>query len=558
MLPLRKRVVVELTPSRLEVVLVAAGKPGAWLVERAESIDWDGAWPDVLENDTRLQEMAQRVGASGAHADVLYTGEHDASIINPCPINASSSDAVAAAELAVNTLVAHDVHDNPVSHINLRRDSAGDDPQQHVLIATDTERSSNALSAWIRRAGLIPSRMIPLQAQALHSATHALERSGRLGLSLVLWLGEHDSVLIAGTREQIAFSRSISVGTEQLVEALTRTIRTDTGQTQLSRDQARALLASAGLPRPDDVLDPRDGIRGASVLPLLSPVIQRLCVELKQSIRFGIDEHQRAACTMRLAGPGAHIPGLLRALTEQTGIAPEDNDEPVPRDAEPPTSHQHGALRALLDRPVPINLLPENLRIAGAQRRARAAIWVGAAAATIAIGVDASFNHERAEQHRAYIEQARPQLLQVQHAQNRQERALRSIAAGADLLNRVHERVGDQHAWAPTLAEIASRTPAQVRINELSIRPEGDRGKTLVLRGYVRAAMNADATRTIKDYIRSIEQIPVVGGAELGGTQSMRVQDLDVTAFTIRATPLPIPSDPLAGVDTPAQTGGTP
>src|SRR5262249_38213525 len=125
------------------------------------------------------------------------------------------------------------------------------------------------------------------------------------------YFGEHSSVLAAMMNGRLCFVRTLGLGVDALVDALTRPIRVRQGpegfrpRVTLERGAARDLLLAMGVPGPDVVVDPQRGIDGSAVLPLLQPVVQRICIEVKQSLRFGMEEAAgKAPVRLTIVGPG--------------------------------------------------------------------------------------------------------------------------------------------------------------------------------------------------------------------------------------------------------------
>ena len=52
------------------------------------------------------------------------------------------------------------------------------------------------------------------------------------------------------------------------------------------------------------------GLAGTQVVPLLQPVLQRFIVELRQSLRFGLNDNDRANLSLFITGPGSAVKGL--------------------------------------------------------------------------------------------------------------------------------------------------------------------------------------------------------------------------------------------------------
>ncbi len=71
----------------------------------------------------------------------------------------------------------------------------------------------------------------------------------------------------------------------------------------------------AGIPAPGSEVVP--GVTAAEVLRVMQPALQRLTVELKQSLRFTLEAAERPRVTFRLGGPARSIGQLERLLADQ-------------------------------------------------------------------------------------------------------------------------------------------------------------------------------------------------------------------------------------------------
>ncbi len=100
-------------------------------------------------------------------------------------------------------------------------------------------------------------------------------------------------MLAVGRPGRLAFVRSIGVGTESFADALVRPLRAraaETAPVSLDRESVRSVLRQVGIPSPDALIPGHPELTGASLLPVLHPVIQRLALEIKQSVRFGVED----------------------------------------------------------------------------------------------------------------------------------------------------------------------------------------------------------------------------------------------------------------------------
>jgi len=168
---------------------------------------------------------------------------------------------------------------------------------------------------------LTVERLIPAEAVSLADSVRlATAPTVADEVTALVWIGEHSTSLAvgvgSGADRRLLFVRTVNSGTESLAEVLCRPLRRARAAAHaqiitLPHDAARKMLLAVASPR--ERPDPRPSEPpGSSLLPHLQPVLQRLSIEIKQSLRFGVTEADRPKVRIRLAGPGAAIPGLAR------------------------------------------------------------------------------------------------------------------------------------------------------------------------------------------------------------------------------------------------------
>ena len=100
---------------------------------------------------------------------------------------------------------------------------ATSEPRLHTLAAADKNESTETLVGWAIAAGLDPVCVLPAEVPALLAAIRAV--TNLPATSVWMWCGEQSSIIAAGNDRSLRFVRVISVGTESLVDALARPLR---------------------------------------------------------------------------------------------------------------------------------------------------------------------------------------------------------------------------------------------------------------------------------------------------------------------------------------------
>lgn len=522
-----------------------------------------------------LAGWVEELGIGGRNATIEYESPESTASVFSCPSTTGPTRALLAARLSLAQSLSYSLetatHDVRILWTDSvgSTDASGDakPAQIHCLITADTEASTTAICNCATRAGLVPVRVVPAAAAMLHAvSTMVLSARGHSSCALVLWVGEHGSVIAAGGSDRLVFARYFPTGTEALVDSLTRartTAACETPGATIQRSQARELLFTTGIPRPDGSAELWCGLGPSAVVPLIRPVLQRLMVETRQTLRFGLSKGERNNSRILLAGPGASIKRLGEALSSETH---DRNDFGSFQQAEPaPRSQADFGSGWCAPSRVALNLLPEAIKSKVRSRNMRRAMWLGIGAAAVAIGIDGfesyeSLREERhtlaaLQEHGAHSSPAPLVVIQAaaaRHGINRAER-------------RIRERMADAPESAALLAALAQETPAHIRLTSIELTCRQGVWVSRVT-GIVRASPSASPAASVKAFVDRIGAVPIVAQARLGSTQLGKSDDNEVLIFdlTIELVRIPRGVDglaelPLATADeSPESTGGRP
>ncbi len=553
-------VIIEVSPSRLELAVLRGRSVVASRTRRFDATEWDRAWPDALAALTPiLAQMVSELACAHAPATVLYTAPGSVSTIASCPATTPLGDARKAAALALTGLAEFALESNPFE-INFLSDHApanaqstpeSASPQRHALAVADTEERAAAIAAWVNSAGLRFTAMIPGEAVVQRDAARLCSRRDLAGaVCAVLWLGEHGSTLAVGRGGTLNFVRAIPVGLELLVDAVCRPLRaraSDSTSHTLDRAGVREILRSIGIPRIDDAIPGHPDLSGASLLPLLQPTLQRLSVEIKQSVRFGVSEQDRASVQLQLAGPGAMVPSLTAALAALSGCRPAEES------ARPSESTDSSAVRGIIasfllaSRELP-TLLPIAQRRDILTTRVRRALAGGLAAAAALLAFDSCIT-------RAQLAAESAKLAALTHAQAAAapaSRAREAVASARSALAAVQQRIGAQLSSAPDFAAalrlLARATPAEIRLSSISFTRNAESASGR-MSASIRAAAEQPTAPTIREYLDRLGDFPLFENVKLGLCQRAKVDGHPVQTFDFSLTPVAIPAASLAGID---------
>lgn len=550
------RLTIVLAPTRLTVEV--ASRSGAPAVAHADlSPDaWQATWDEGLRAlDEPLAKALRTLGVQpGARAVVLHDGPD-------AQVEAQAFPTAPASALRAAALAGHESQGDATERLHsialLAQAPKGAPPLTHVLVASDDPSRADAMRDWLARAGVTLVRAAPLEAAMLAAAVRAAPPHTGPRAGATIYVGEHASALAGFEAGSLRFVRRVSFSTEQLAEALQRPLdarleRQGRGPDDptATRDAARALLARAGAPSRDAIVDAELNLTGADILPALQPALQRCAIETKQSVRFGLTDGPKGDVELTLLGPGAALPGLARALADltQLPLAP-----PPPGAALPPLTASQ--LAAAL--PPELSTIGPRTEQDGRLRVARRALHLGAAAACLIITGDAGASWLRLRETRAALA-----VFEASGSAVADEASL----AKSDALQRdlaiAEAEIASAHAWTTNvpawLAEVSRRTPAAVRITTLATRYEAGRAIAEV-EGVATEAPGAPANSgPLKSYLDSLAACPLVEGVHLAAAQRAESEGVNAQRFALRVSLRAAPPPFVRGAPGEGRTGDTP
>jgi len=550
------RVIIDISPTRVLVALQRRGGGGGVSAFRAQDLDareWQEKWPGWLSRATvPVKGMLAELQATGAEATIVYAAPLAASAVFSCPVGAGPAAAENAARLALAEQTGHALHDQPCDFAVLGQDrlprggggAAGPSEgsaQRHVLACTDRAESAAAVAQWAHSVGVNPVRLVPDDALALACGLDAALREGSGPPRALLWLGERCSVLACAADGRLRFIRVVRIGTAMLADALTRPIRRGEGAEPLALDRpaAERLLERTGIPGPRDELAEL-GVTGSALLPLLQPVLQRIGVELKQSLRFGLSEAERAGATLTLTGPGGSIPGLLKVLAEFCAIPASAETRGAAGAAEGAIATGSAGWTALGR--ADVNLLPAPLQATRVLRTMRRAVWSGAMVASLLLGGHALMVMGQLDRANDEAEAVGSRLAASSDATALAMTAVRALEQRAATDARIGSAMGVGVPWDAVLSLLADAAPEGMHLT--SVQGVGPAGAmpTLDIAGHVERQAGVDPALTLREFVSRLAASPIVRGARLGSTQRSSARGLDTQRFEVSLTLAPVPA----------------
>lgn len=554
----RKRVVIELSPTRLQVAVVRGRRVVARETARLTPPAQGLAWSTRLESlQAALNSMTESLRCKGAEATVLYRSPTASCGIFSCNSAAGKAASVHAARLALADSTEFSLESNPHELIRVcvdrpQRAEAGTTPpvaQIHTLGFADTDATVMTLAQWLEAAGLTLGEAMPLDvvglAECVVGAMAASRKEGGC-VSMTLHIGEHSSMLAGASGGRIRFVRQVSLGVESFIEAMVSASKQGAGQ--MDPGAADELLHRVGVSvREEGDEESPDQAAGESMLMLLQPVLQRLSIEIKQSLRFGVEAGERDKTLLEITGPGGRIPRLAEVIAKQCGSrAPE---RLLARD--PGVS---GTSATWLETPLAVHgFLPRAHTERLDAGHIRHALWVGAASTALLIGYDAWSTAMDLQQELINVSSLRHRLETAKPAAdlNKRLRALQTAVVEARAVR--DARYKTLTDGVAILATLSVSTPANIKLSHVNIAAEGD-SPACHVSGHALGSDTVDPDASLRFYVDSLSAVPLVASTRMGATRRgadstglpMQTFDLSLLLHSIPMGPSPAR---VAGVD---------
>jgi Tfp pilus assembly PilM family ATPase len=550
------RLIIEISPSRVEVATLRGSSILEWRSERFQRADWPSPYTTALpEVTTALSRLLSDLNSRSGAATVVYSAPGSVSAVTSFASAVSAASYEQASLLALANVADFPIDDAPSDTCLVfsdrvakgTKDAPGPPAQRHILAAADAEARSAALTACVEAAGLKVDRILPVDAVCLADAIKTAAGAGEPGdLTAIVWIGEHSTSLAVAEHGRLLFVRTIAAGSEGLAEVLCRPLRPrdpNAPAITLTHDAARSLLFAAGIPAADAPIASHPTLAGSSLLPHLQPVLQRLSIEIKQSLRFGVPEGERAKVRLRLAGPGAAIPGLGDSIARAAGFPFDESSEAAAPDGA--DSSTGGVIAALSRCPaVTLALMPTAVRQAWELRRSRKALVAGAIVALLYVGYETVDVRLSIASERARLAGINSSLQTDQGPLALRQQAMAAHQQVAEAESRARRKLDQTADWSALLESISEQTPLQIRLTSLEMRqdPAQPASATLALKAYVRFSEAPDPARLIHDYVERLQTVPIVSGVRLVSAQRVSLAGHDAQSFDLSIAVVPVPS----------------
>jgi|GEM_PF-3452412 len=535
------RVIIEVSPARLALHLASTGQILA--EQEMPSGDWQEDFAGSLSAHTPW--LAQQVAGhklAGAGAAVWYFRDATPVIVSSCPKVVSGESA---AQLALSEASTLPAFDTATCVLKLGIDRSGQvDQQHHSLAFAESDSILLALQDFAEAASLRFAGAVPHSATAIATAFGHAAAAAIASPIVSLYLGVQCSAIVASDAGRIRFARTLPIGIAPLAQIIERELarviseQPNAGQTIAELPSGPvAKLMLTGIPRRGVPCGNLPGISLDAIVPFVQPVLQRLAVEIKQSIRFGFSEQTRSAVRLVICGPGAAVGGLGEIVATLSGSGSHEIASPA-------------------SSPVPQALRDQMLvatTVASTRRgyQLRRSMIVGSLLAVCAIAVDAGLARLAISQLQREIA-----VLSTSAGGASSTLALADNAASAEgTIAAVGARV---RAWAhpairPELLsrEIAAAVAGDALLQEVDFRTDKSSG---IVR--LRGVSTSGDSRTVRDIVSRLANSPMFTDAKLDalrkGGRTAAGKEGEIFELTLRIAAMPAAA---AFVDAAGQPG---
>jgi type IV pilus assembly protein PilM len=236
-----------------------------------------------------------------------------------------------------------------------------------VVVAVAPRKTINNQLALLKKVGIKPSSFVPCS-YALQKGAGDSKEGETLGF---VYIGGYHTDLIICRGNNLLFFRRIPLSGNDFTKAMTGTLISDKGKTELSLDEAERVKREIGIPSEEESRMIEDKISTVQILSMLHQPLEQLGSEIERCLDYYREESGGGKVdSLLLLGGSASFKGLSSFLSRHLGIAvkignPLDNlslqeggnvspNQDLPRLA--------AAIGAALTQAKGLNLLPSEIK----------------------------------------------------------------------------------------------------------------------------------------------------------------------------------------------------
>lgn len=528
-----RQVIIELQGSRVEVIVRQGGR-----CVRAHRISVNlspepAGWIESIGGiSDKLALAVQKLGVEGQSAIVLYTSPSQIVELAGFEVK-SARDACDAARLRCSDSMPVSVNSTICESVCVGVDSHGPKRKFHTVAVAEREDVLAAIEEMVERAGLKFDHATPIAA-VISKYVSVRATSEKASCQGMLYVGERHSCFLVTEKGAIVFSRLINIGLESLVRSLTRTFHVNSRilNIDLNAERAREMLHTCGIPSAKFVVPEDFGISAQQIIPMMQPVLQRLVVELRQSLRFGLTERQRQEISLVLTGPGSSLKGFSECLGHELEIEFALDDEYAEFDYTTPGAPGSEVINAIdqLETQDDLRLLTKSLTQARWSGRLRQWLWTGAAAAVAMIVIDAVGYEMQLKEAHWQLETIEVFSSQFEKLEKNSARLQETIVALQELDHCIFDEMGTSVDLQAAMNEISQLTPSSILFNRISFQNR-NQGAVGSMMGY--AFVDVMGGNQLEEFMDRLRRSPLFSQVQLLNVQVGRHEGRQTQRFDI-------------------------
>lgn len=339
-------------------------------------------------------------------------------------------------------------------------------------------------------------------------------------------LGATSTAILTAHQGKMTSLRCVDIGYDAFIEAIMRS-QSARRDEELAFDAAAAVMAKIGLLPRGDISAISNGAVDDSMRPLMRAAVQRLVVEIRQTIRFGLPEADAVTCRIEVGGPGSGIPNIAPTLSSHTDL--EVVCEPGGPDLTGAPMATDGVTLAGAGW-----IVPEGESLRRERRLLRSSLLAGGVLAIGLLAYEGITVSRQLSAERVVLaeRQTRVDTLRAEIVARREAGVVSKDLAR---LEKGVDEVGGEHTpWRAVFHELSSLGEVYpVRLTDLSSSGVPG-GTSWNLKGIVFIDQNAQID-PLSQYIEAMQHSPLIAGVEVGATRRIEVDGRAAKQFSLSA-----------------------
>ena len=535
-----KSVILCLQPNRIMVILTEGGVVAEHR-ERPVSLDLaEKAFVTSLRAlRPEFTDLVKDMDVAGNRCVIYYHSPTSTTQMVSAPTR-NVRTGISAASLALSDALPYSVDIAVTSVACVARDLSGN--AIHMLAAADRTEMTVAVASLADDLGVKLNAVVPLDVPIYSSLINSSLKSATENPLGMLYLGWHSSAMSVVHEGKLLLFRILGFSLEQLISTVARSVQSAPGlsDNDLSAELAHDWLLKYGIPEPDQIIDDAHNITGATLRPLMQPILQRLVTEIRQSLRFGVSDEIRGSVKLQLQGTGAILPNLAETLGFELGLKVSIDDQENSTGQE--VINDPEIQLCIHDSSQPaINLLPAEIRCSCDADAFRRKLWIGTIAACLLVVLNAFMLHMKITDARETVKPLEATVAQMRELQSKQKSLQAAVRAANIMENTVMHELSVSPPLPALLKAMSLETPDKIRLMNIAFRITED-GPVANVDGYALTTDRSRASEIIRGYVETLKSLPPVKEVVLASVQKTHVDVGDAQQFRLNMYLYPLPA----------------